>query len=177
MKSIIFAGGCFWGVQHYFHFVKGVLKSTVGYTAGEIDFPTYEQVCTGSTNHTEACKIDYDSKETHLLILLEHFFNIIDPTVLNRQEMDIGTQYRTGIYYYNENEKQIIIDYIDSIKTNYNSPIVVEVMPAQQFWDAEDYHQDYLEKNPGGYCHIGINKYLSVSKVDENARIKYNKLI
>jgi methionine-S-sulfoxide reductase len=173
MKSIVFAGGCFWGVQHYFHMVKGVVNSKVGYTAGITEFPSYEKVCEGYTNHTEACKIEYDSNTTNLLILLDHFFNIIDPTVLNRQGMDIGTQYRTGIYYYSEEEKKIINDYIDSIRGNYSEEIVVEVAPASQFWDAEEYHQDYLINNPSGYCHIGLNKYQSISKVDEEARNKY----
>ncbi len=173
MKSIIFAGGCFWGVQHYFSMVKGVKESKVGYTAGKTDFPSYEEVCTGMTYHTEACKIEYDPNNTSLLILLDHFFNIIDPTVKNRQGMDVGTQYRTGIYYYNDEEKKIINDYIESIRDNYSEPIVVEVEPASQFWDAEDYHQEYLLNNPGGYCHIGINKYQSILKVDEEARLKY----
>jgi peptide-methionine (S)-S-oxide reductase len=173
MKSIIFAGGCFWGVQHYFHMVKGVMLSKVGYIAGKTEFPTYEQVCEGNTNHTEACKIEYDSNQTDLLILLDHFFNIIDPTVINRQGMDVGTQYRTGIYFYNDEEKKIINDYIESIKDNYRERIVVEVAPAGQFWDAEEYHQDYLINNPEGYCHIGINKYQSILTIDKEARLKY----
>jgi len=170
MKSVILAGGCFWGVQHYLKQVKGVVKTLVGYTSGTTAFPTYELVCTGMTGHTEACKIEYDSSDTHLNILMEHFFFIIDPTLLNQQGMDVGSQYRTGIYYYEEEDLKIITSYIDSIKNNYSSPIVVEVKPATEFWEAEEYHQDYLEKNPGGYCHIGENKYCAIDKVDSFAR-------
>lgn len=172
MKSIIFGGGCFWGVQHYFKRVNGVVKTVVGYTAGTTKFPTYEQVCTGTTGHTEVCKIDYNLNETNLNILLEHFFFIIDPTVLNRQGMDEGTQYRTGIYYKDEEDYKIIKTYIDSIKQNYLDEIVVEVKQAEEFWDAEEYHQDYLEINPYGYCHIGENKYCAIDKIDSLARSK-----
>ena len=172
-KSIIFGGGCFWGVQHYFKKVRGVLNTAVGYTAGDYKNPTYQQVCTGKTGHTEVCKVDYDNSKTNLNILLEHFFFIIDPTVLNRQGNDVGTQYRTGIYYYDEEDYKIVQNYIDSIRDNYKEPIVVEVKPASDFWDAEDYHQDYLDLNPGGYCHIGFSKMSKASKVDELARTKF----
>ncbi len=172
MKSIIFGGGCFWGVQHYFKQVKGVVKTVVGYTAGELKFPTYEQVCTGQTGHTEACKVDYNQKDTNLTILLEHFFFIIDPTVLNRQGMDVGSQYRTGIYYYEAEDLKTIENYIESIKSNFSEPIVVEIKPATEFWEAEEYHQDYLDKNPEGYCHIGENQYCALDKVDALARNK-----
>ncbi len=172
MKSVIFAGGCFWGVQHYLKQVKGVAKTIVGYTAGTLKFPTYESVCMGTTGHTEACKIDYNSEETNLNILLEHFFFIVDPTSLNQQGMDVGTQYRSGIYYYEEEDLKIITNYIESIKNNYIDPIVVEVKPASEFWEAEEYHQDYLELNPQGYCHIGENKYCALDKVDSLARNK-----
>ena len=172
MKSIIFGGGCFWGVQHYFKLVKGVTKTVVGYTAGQTKFPTYEQVCTGQTGHAEVCKIDYDFNETNLNILLDHFFFIIDPTILNRQGMDEGTQYRTGIYYFDEEDLKIIRNYIETIQQNYPDPIVVEVKQATEFWDAEEYHQDYLDLNPGGYCHIGENKYCALDKIDALSRSK-----
>ncbi len=172
MKSIIFGGGCFWGVQHYFKQVKGVVNTVVGYTDGHIEFPTYQQICTGTSGHNEVVKLEYDTNETNLTILLEHFFYIIDPTMLNQQGMDIGTQYRTGIYYYYTNEKSLINEYILGIKDNYQDPIVVEVKPAGEFWEAEEYHQDYLEINPYGYCHIG-NKYCAAGKIDNLARNKY----
>lgn len=172
MKSIILAGGCFWGVQHYFKRVKGVTKTLVGYTAGNFNFPTYELVCKEVTGHTEACKVDYNTSETDLNILLDHFFYIIDPTLLNKQGNDRGTQYRTGIYYYEPEDLEIIEKYINNIKGNYIDPIVVEVKPATEFWEAEEYHQDYLENNPEGYCHIGKNKYCAIEKLDYLARNK-----
>jgi peptide-methionine (S)-S-oxide reductase len=173
MKSIIFAGGCFWGVQHYFNMVRGVLYTRVGYTSGRTESPTYKEVCSGRTGHTEACLMEYDNKQTNLVILLDHFFNIIDPTLLNRQGNDVGTQYRTGVYYLDESEKKIIENYFDNVKGNYKNPIVVEIAPAGKFWDAEENHQDYLINNPGGYCHIGANKYQRAGRIDEEARMKY----
>jgi methionine-S-sulfoxide reductase len=172
MKSITFGGGCFWGVQHYLKQVKGVVRTVVGYTAGETKFPTYEQVCTGLTGHAEVCKVDYNFNETSLSILLEHFFFIVDPTLLNRQGMDEGTQYRSGIYYSNDEDLKTIKDYIESITGNYTEPIVVEIKPLGEFWDAEEYHQDYLDINPGGYCHIGEAKYCALDKIDAFARSK-----
>lgn len=176
MNSIVFAGGCFWGVQHYFKLVRGVTNTMVGYIGGVTKFPSYQQICTGNTGHTEACKIEYDPNETNLFIILEHLFFIIDPTLLNQQGMDMGTQYRTGIYYYDDEDGEIAKKYIDSVKKNYFDPIVVEVLPATEFWDAEDYHQDYLDVNTSGYCHIGINKMKMVDKVDKNARYKLGLL-
>jgi peptide-methionine (S)-S-oxide reductase len=176
MKSIIFAGGCFWGVQNYFKMVKGVVNTRVGYTQGLTQFPSYEQVCLGTTKHTEGVKVEYDQEQTHLLVLLDHFFNIVDPTTLNQQGLDVGTQYRSGIYYYDEVDEKVILDYINDIKGNYNEPIVVEVKPASDFWEAEEYHQDYLEKVKNGYCHLNVAHYAAREKVDKAARIKY-KLI
>lgn len=173
MKSVIFGGGCFWGVQHYFKQVKGVVNTVVGYTAGETKFPTYEMVCTGQTKHNEVCKVDYDETETNLPHLLDHFFSIIDPTLMNQQAFDMGTQYRTGVYYYDEAELAVINKYIDMIRGNYSDPIVVEVLPATEFWEAEEYHQHYLEMNEGGYCHIGEGKYKCIKTIDE----KLNKQI
>jgi len=144
MKSIVFGGGCFWGVQSYFKRVIGVQKTMVGYTGGKNKFPTYEQICTGETNHAEVCKVNYDDNETSLKILLEHFFFIIDPTLENQQGDDVGSQYRTGIYYTEENDKRLIKEYIDSIRNNYSYDIKTEVKPLEEFWDAEDFHQDYV---------------------------------
>lgn len=172
MKTIVFAGGCFWGVENYFKRIPGVESTLVGYINGNYKFPTYEMVCSGITGHTEACRIEYDETRTNLFILLEHFFFIVDPTTLNKQGMDQGTQYRSGIYYYDEQDKQTIEEYVDIIKDCYHDPIVVEVLPAQEFWEAEDYHQSYLDNNPNGYCHIMPYKYALINKVDQNARSK-----
>ncbi|SMD05218.1 peptide-methionine (S)-S-oxide reductase MsrA [Sporomusa malonica] len=157
MKQIWLAGGCFWGVEAYFCQLKGVLATRVGYGQGVTDQPTYKQVCTGMTGYTEVCKVTYDEKVLPLMQILEHFFRIIDPTTLNRQGPDRGTQYRTGLYYTTDEEKAVIVDFIEKMQSRYNDPIVVEVEPVGRFFPAEDYHQKYLEKTPGGYCHVNLN--------------------
>jgi peptide-methionine (S)-S-oxide reductase len=157
MKIIWLAGGCFWGVEAYFAQIKGVVGTRVGYGQGVTDQPTYEQVCTGKTGHTEMCEITYDETVLPLTKILEYFFRIIDPTTLNRQGPDRGTQYRTGLYYTTDEEKAVIVDFIAKMQVRYTDPIVVEVEPIRTFFPAEDYHQKYLEKTPGGYCHINLN--------------------
>lgn len=163
MKKIWLAGGCFWGVEAYFMQLKGVLNTTVGYGQGSTEQPTYQQVCTGTTGHTEVCEVTYDEKVLPLQQLLEHYFRIIDPTTLNRQGPDRGTQYRTGVYYSSENDQEVIVNLISKMQSHYPNPIVVEVMPVRDFFPAEEYHQRYLEKTPGGYCHIN----LGLAKPDE----------
>lgn len=176
MKEIILAGGCFWGVEAYFQRLNGIIKTTVGYTDGITEEPTYKEVCTGTTNHTEACKIIYNENIITLEKILEHFFRIIDPTSLNRQGFDIGTQYRTGIYYKNEDDRKIIKEFIKNKNSDYSEPIVVDIKEEGKFWEAEEYHQNYLIKNPKGYCHINldliqnneIKPNLDLSKILEN---------
>jgi len=160
MKNIVVAGGCFWGVEAYFKLIKGVVTTRVGYANGHKENPTYKEVCTGTTGHAEVCKITYDDNLIGLKRILKYLFRIIDPTLLNRQGNDRGTQYRTGIYYNNETEAREIEEYIEEISSSYSSPIVTEVLPLTSYYDAEDYHQDYLTKNPGGYCHIDIGEAL-----------------
>lgn len=156
MEKIILAGGCFWGIEAYFQKVKGVLNTKVGYIDGLIENPTYEEVCNGS-GHAEAVYIEYSENETNLIILLKHFFRIIDPTQIDRQGNDIGKQYRSAIFYFDNNSKKIINDYLLSIEKDYNKKIQTEVLQATKFYDAEEYHQKYLDKNPSGYCHINLN--------------------
>ncbi len=163
MKKIVLAGGCFWGVQAYFDMVKGVEKTIVGYIDGMTSQPTYQDVLNGS-GHTEAIYIEYNELVVELNTLLDHYFNIIDPTLVNRQGNDIGINYRTGIYTYDEAEIKDINAYIDSIRDQYNKPIVTSVKMAEDFVNAEDYHQNYLEKNPGGYCHINLSKINKIQK-------------
>ncbi|MCL1935974.1 MAG: peptide-methionine (S)-S-oxide reductase MsrA [Defluviitaleaceae bacterium] len=155
LKEIYLAGGCFWGVDAYMERVKGVYSTESGYAnghkSGEV---TYKEVCTGRTGHTEAVFVKYDPKIIDLENLLKEFFSIIDPTTLNRQAADIGTQYRTGVYFTNDEDEEIVKKFIESIKDNYRSPIVTEVKSLENYCPAEEYHQKYLEKNPGGYCHI-----------------------
>ncbi|MFA6941294.1 MAG: peptide-methionine (S)-S-oxide reductase MsrA [Clostridiaceae bacterium] len=154
MKKIVFAGGCFWGVQAYFDTIKGIVKTEVGFANGNKENPSYEEVCSHTTGFAEACLIQYDENKIDLNKLLAAYFIIIDPTVLNRQGHDTGSQYRTGIYYYDENDFSIITKFIENQQKNYKEKIVTEAGPIRNFYPAEEYHQRYLEKNPGGYCHI-----------------------
>lgn len=154
MKKIIVAGGCFWGVEAYFKQKPNIKDTTVGYANSNKDNPDYRLVCTGTTNAAEAVELIY---EGDLKEVLDTLFHIIDPTVLNRQGNDRGSQYRTGIYYETEQDKDYAESYIRSIAGNYSKPIVTEVAALENFWPAEENHQDYLDKNPGGYCHIDLN--------------------
>lgn len=158
MNEIYFAGGCFWGVEEYFSRINGVVETKVGYANGTKENPTYEEVCTGTTRHAETVYIRYDESVITLEELLQKFFNIIDPTSLNRQGGDIGNQYRTGVYYVNEKDKNIIAKYMDEIQKNYKEKIVTELLPLSSFYLAEEYHQKYLKKNPNGYCHIDLSR-------------------
>jgi len=157
MKEITFAGGCFWGVEAYFKQLKGVVDTSVGYANGNKEHPTYQEVCNGIANHAEAVHITYDEKETNVNVLLEHFFRIIDPTTLNKQGHDIGIQYRSGIYYHDEQTKQAALDFIKEEQKKYTKTIVVALEPLKNYYLAENYHQDYLDKNPGGYCHVNLS--------------------
>ena len=156
-KSIVLAGGCFWGMQGYFDLVEGVLFTRVGYANGNLVNPTYEQVKTGTTGHAEALWIEYEEEVLPLDHLLAHFWRVIDPTVKNRQGADIGSQYRTGIYYTEEADLPVILKSRDREAAKYRAPIVTEVEELHCFYDAEPYHQQYLRKNPGGYCHIHVS--------------------
>ena len=156
MKEIVLAGGCFWGVQEYYRRAKGVISSKAGYAQGIKDNPSYQEVCTGNTKHAEVVYVRYDEQVISLEKILEHLFRMIDPTTLNRQGNDIGTQYRTGIYFMDGMDEPIIRDYVSMKQKDYKKAIVVEIEKLDKFFDAEDYHQDYLVKNPSGYCHINM---------------------
>ncbi|MBP2627116.1 MAG: Peptide methionine sulfoxide reductase msrA [Firmicutes bacterium] len=156
LRKIWLAGGCFWGVEAYFQQLKGVLDTRVGYGQGEMDDPTYHQVCSGTTGHTEVCELTYDEVIIPLEKVLEHFFRIINPTTLNRQGADMGSQYRTGVYYADKAEREIIVNFIQDMQTYHTDDIVVEVEPVMNFYLAEDYHQQYLQKTMGGYCHVDL---------------------
>lgn len=157
MREIYLAGGCFWGVDAYMGRIDGVVETSVGYANGNKENPSYEEVCTGITGHTETTYLKYDENIVSLEEILNKFWNIIDPTLLNRQGGDIGNQYRTGIYYLDEKDLEIINKTLEVQKEKYDRPIVTEIMPLKVFYKAEEYHQDYLKKNPGGYCHIDLN--------------------
>ncbi|MBD3723853.1 MAG: peptide-methionine (S)-S-oxide reductase MsrA [Flavobacteriaceae bacterium] len=154
-----FAGGCFWCTEAIFQEIKGVEKVTSGYIGGKIKNPTYKEVCSGETGHAEAIQITFDPTQVAYEDLLEVFFGTHDPTTLNRQGADVGTQYRSEIFYYSEAQKTKAEDYIKFIEKEqlYNKPIVTKVSPATEFYPAEDYHQDYYSQNSQqGYCQMVI---------------------
>ncbi|EJX03708.1 peptide-methionine (S)-S-oxide reductase [gut metagenome] len=152
--EIYLAGGCFWGTQHFLKQIRGVEYTETGYANSTLSHPSYKQVCTGNTHAAETVHVVYDTDVLELKFLLELYFKTIDPTSLNRQGEDQGTQYRTGIYYTDASDLPIIRQVVDELAVQYENSIVVEVLPLENFYSAEDYHQDYLDKNPTGYCHI-----------------------
>ena len=155
-EEIYLAGGCFWGVQAYYSKLDGVIKTTVGYANGNIENPTYDDVISGQTGFAETVKVEYDPSKISLEDLLENFFDIIDPTTVNRQSFDIGSQYRSGIYYTKKSDRAKIEEFVKEEQEYVKKPIVTEVKELKNFYKAEDYHQDYLNKNPGGYCHVNL---------------------
>ncbi len=166
MANIVFGGGCFWCSEAVFTIIKGVNRITSGYAGGDLVNPTYEQVSTGSTGHAEAIKIEYDPKIVGLEKLLEVFFEAHDPTSLNKQGNDVGSQYRSIILYESDEQKKIIDDYIKKIQPRYKKPIVTEVKKLDKFWPAEEYHQEYYKKNPNvGYSQLVITP--KVKKIEK----------
>ena len=154
MKSTIyFAAGCFWGSELFFKQFKGVLDTQVGYANGPTADPTYKDVCNDS-GHAETVQIDYDPAVISLEKLIDYYFMIIDPLSVNKQGGDIGVQYRTGIYYVSEDQRLIAEKKMAELSEKLGQKLAVELLPLQNFYPAEEYHQDYLNKNPGGYCHI-----------------------
>lgn len=153
-KKILFGGGCFWGVQFYFDQVPGVIKTTVGYSGGILENPSYEQVCYENTGHAEVVLVGYDSKKVSTEILIKHFFRLHDPTQLNRQGPDVGNQYRSVIYYYDEEQKDDAIKVKNEVQKTYDQPVVTEILAVKNFYKAEDYHQKYTEKTGRGMCHV-----------------------
>lgn len=156
LRQIHLAGGCFWGTEAYLERVPGVAKTSVGYANGKTRHPTYEAVCSHQTGHAETVEVWYDPDRISLDALLGQFFLIIDPTLTNRQGNDRGTQYRSGIYYSDAADLPIIKAVVAREQQRYQLPIVTEVLPLEHYDLAEDYHQKYLEKNPGGYCHVSF---------------------
>lgn len=157
MKEIYLAGGCFWGLQAYFDLKDGINESEVGYANGNTKEPTYEQVCTNNTGYAETVRIKYDDDKISLERVLELFWKVIDPTSLNKQGGDRGTQYRTGIYFTDDKDEAIINESVQNEAKKYSKKIFTEVEKLKNFYSAEEYHQKYLEKNPNGYCHIDLS--------------------
>ncbi len=154
MKTIYLAGGCFWGVEAYYKKLKGVTDTQVGYANGNYPNPTYQEVCDEKATHAEAVKVVFNEKQITLEKLLEHLFRIIDPTSVNKQGHDEGIQYRTGVYFENKEDETVAKKYVQLRQKDYRKPIALEIQPLRGFYDAETYHQDYLDKNPNGYCHV-----------------------
>lgn len=154
--TIYLAGGCFWGVEGYFRRIEGVKSTVCGYANGHSENPSYETVCQGDSGHAEAVEIVFDDEQLPLEALLAHYLRIIEPTQLNRQGNDVGTQYRTGIYYTDAADRAVIAAALAAEQSKHAATVVVENLPLSAFYPAEDYHQDYLGKNPRGYCHIDL---------------------
>ncbi len=164
LSVIYLAGGCFWGVEAYMARIKGVYDASSGYANGKTENPSYEEVCKQDTGHAETVRVVYDKNEVSLKELLVRFFKVVDPTTLNKQGGDTGPQYRSGIYYENSEDKNVVDEVLINLKNKYSEKIVVENTPLEVFYLAEEYHQDYLEKNPNGYCHINLSVMYDLDK-------------
>lgn len=152
LKRASFAAGCFWGVEEVFRCIKGVISTTVGYMGGEFKKPTYEDVCTGRTGHAETVEVVYDTSITSYNELLAVFWNNHDPTTPNRQGPDIGSQYRSIIFYYDDEQKRLAISSKKKVQERFRQDIVTQILPATKFYRAEDYHQQYLAKRGRKTC-------------------------
>ncbi len=158
-ETAIFAGGCFWGIEHAFGQVEGVLETTVGYTGGDVENPTYEDVCAGGTGHAEAVRVEFDSSVVSYEQLARLFFELHDPTSYNRQGLDVGSQYRSAVFVGSDEQRETIEHLVELLEQGgYN--VVTQVEEAGEFWPAEQYHQDYLQRRGGGsYCHVRTERF------------------
>ncbi|MEA4895464.1 MAG: peptide-methionine (R)-S-oxide reductase MsrB [Oscillospiraceae bacterium] len=164
MSEIYLAGGCLWGLDKYLASIHGVESTQVGYANGNTENPTYEEVCHHNTGHAETVKVTYDPAALTLDFLLDLYYEAIDPVSHNRQGGDTGEQYRTGIYYVSEKDAPVIQNSVVRLQSRYSKPIAIKVLPLRNFSAAEEYHQKYLDKNPGGYCHIGKAQFEKAAK-------------
>ena len=167
MKEIYLAGGCFWGTEHYLKQIRGVVATEVGYANGRGENPTYEEVYTDTTGFVECVKVEYDPELLPLERVVELYFHSIDPLSLNKQGNDIGTRYRTGIYYTDPSDRVTIEEVYRAVESKVGGEIVVELEPLRNFYTAEEYHQDYLDKNPAGYCHLPYYLFEYARKANE----------
>ena len=173
-KEIYLAGGCFWGTEHFFKQLNGVIATEVGYANGHTENPTYQQVCTDLTGFAEAVRVTFDDQLVSLRFLLNMYFKTIDPLSVNRQGADVGSQYRTGIYYTDASQLPIIEEKVREVSTELFEPLAVEVEPLKNFYPAEEYHQDYLDKNPTGYCHLPLELFEMARNANKNKTTNYN---
>ena len=157
-EQATFAAGCFWGVEAYFRRVKGVVRTTAGYSGGNTRNPSYSEVCSGTTGHAESVLVEYDPQVVSYERLLYHFWKIHDPTQIDRQGNDIGSQYRSLIFTHSDEQREAAERSKAELERSgrYERPIATAIEPASEFWPAEEHHQDYLTKNPGGYCHVNL---------------------
>jgi peptide methionine sulfoxide reductase msrA/msrB len=165
LKEIYLAGGCFWGVEKYLSLIPGVAGTQAGYANGRTEAPLYEEVCFKNTGHAETVKVIYDPEVLDLSFLLELFYEAVDPVSVNRQGHDAGTQYRTGVYYTDEKDFPVIEASLAGLREKCRlhdkrgKPVAIEAKLLENYYPAEEYHQKYLDKNPGGYCHIGSGTF------------------
>ena len=158
-KDIYLAGGCFWGTEHYFKQVEGVVETEVGFANGHTENPTYEEVYTDETGNAETVHVKYNPEVVSLRFVLQLYFKAVDPVSLNKQGHDEGTRYRTGIYYTESADLPVVNEVFDEVQRHYDQPLAVERQPLERFFAADEYHQDYLEKNPTGYCHLPLSLF------------------
>lgn len=170
-KEIYLAGGCFWGTEKYLQNVPGILFTEVGYANGTTKNPTYKEVCQNNTGHAETVKVEYEDSVIGLSYILDLYYDVINPVSVNRQGGDTGTQYRTGIYYTDENDKPVIEDSVSKLQKKYEEKIAIERCPLHCYYKAEEYHQKYLDKNPEGYCHISSDKFEKAKKAMDKNKI------
>jgi peptide methionine sulfoxide reductase msrA/msrB len=170
-NTIYLAGGCFWGTQHYLKQINGVTNTMTGFANGkeECGEVTYEQVYTDRTGYAETVRVDYDPEVLPLRKLIELYFLCIEPTSVNRQGEDSGTRYRTGIYYIDHKDYPTIKEVFDEVQHGYSSPLAVEVEPLERFVPADEYHQDYLDKHPDGYCHLPVSLFEMARKANKKS--------
>ena len=170
-KEIYLAGGCFWGTEHFFKQIAGVTETETGFANGHTDRPTYEQVYTDTTGYAETVRVVYDPAQVSLEFLLRMYFVAIDPTSLNKQGHDEGTRYRTGIYYTDEADRAVIDKVFAEEQAKCAQPFMVEREPLKNFYPADEYHQDYLDKHPDGYCHLPKALFDFARQANKNVKI------
>ncbi len=165
-KEIYLAGGCYWGVEKYISSLKGVIETQVGFANGNTEAPTYKQVCGDNTGYAETVKVTYETEDISLKALLRLFYKIIDPVSVNRQGEDEGTQYRTGVYFSQPEDEAAVTASLKELEAQAGERIAVEGCPLKNFYPAEEYHQKYLDKNPGGYCHVPLKEIMWAKTVN-----------
>jgi len=167
------AGGCFWCLDAAYRQIEGVTRVVSGYAGGALANPTYEQVCTGRTGHAEAVQVEYDPSVISYDDVLDVFWSIHDPTTLNRQGADVGTQYRSAIFTHDDAQREAAERSKAAVQEHWSGPVVTEVLPLERFWPAEEYHQDYFARNPdNGYCQVVINPKLQKLRAKHAARLR-----